>query len=228
VSDAQLEKCYKNASGPPLCPRCGERRLHKNDAGRLECSLCKFEQDAPAADDPASSAPAAPDDSSDDQARAVADAPSGPAIGAEPAIECASEAWTKIESAFRAEFHEPDMGAVRAVYAAVAAHFLPGPTVWVFDIAPPSSGKTEKLMPLAPAVGAHIISSVTPQTFLSGKVAGDGSLLTKIGKAGIIVCKDFSQVLSMPRKTKGPILADFRDIYDGYVRKEFGASWVGF
>jgi hypothetical protein len=135
-----------------------------------------------------------------------------------------NDAWEKIESVFRAEFYEPDMGAVRAVYAAVAAHRLKGPPVWIFDIAPPSSGKTEKLMPLAPAVGAHIISSVTPQTLLSGKVAGDGSLLTKIGSTGIIVCKDFSQVLSMPRKTKGPILADLRDVYDGYIRKEFGTG----
>ncbi len=137
-------------------------------------------------------------------------------------------AWKTIESAFHADFHEPDMGAVRAVYAAAAAHFLPGPPVWIFDIAPPSSGKTEKLMPLAPAAGAHIISSVTPQTLLSGKVAGDGSLLTKIAPPSnpraIIVCKDFSQVLSMPKKTKGPILADFRDMYDGYIAKEFGTG----
>lgn len=142
-----------------------------------------------------------------------------------------SDAWKKIEAAFAAEFHEPDMGAVRAVYSAVAAHYLPGPPVWMFDIAPPSSGKTEKLMPLSSAVGALIISSVTPQTFLSGKIAGDGSLLTKIGKSGVIVIKDFSQVLSMPKKTKGPILADFRDIYDGHIAKEFGTGerkeWCG-
>lgn len=42
--------------------------------------------------------------------------------------------------------------------------------------------------------------------------------------SGIIVGKDFSQVLSMPKKTKGPILADFRDIYDGQIAKEFGTG----
>ena len=146
--------------------------------------------------------------------------------------------WSKTEEVFRAELHQPDMVAVRVVYSAIAAHYLPGAAVWLFDVAPPSSGKTEKLMPLKPAVRAHIISTITPQTFISGwtfRKAGkpdrDASLLTRIGPSGIIICKDFSQVLSMPRKQKAPILADLRDIYDGYISKSFGTgedkSWSG-
>jgi len=147
-------------------------------------------------------------------------------------------AWRKVEEAFRAQLHEPDLTAVRIAYAAIAAHRLPGVPVWLFDVEPPSSGKTVKLMPLKPAVGAHIISTVTPQTFISGWTwrtkkgqTRDASLLHRIGPSGIIVCKDFSQVLSMPRKQKGPILADLRDIYDGHIAKEFGTGehkeWSG-
>jgi hypothetical protein len=149
-----------------------------------------------------------------------------------------STQWSETEEVFRAELHQPDMLAVRIVYSAIGAHYLPGAPVWLFDVAPPSSGKTEKLMPLKPAVGAHIISTITPQTFISGwtwrksgKPDRDASLLTRIGPSGIVICKDFSQVLSMPRKQKGPILADLRDIYDGFISKSFGTgedkSWSG-
>lgn len=147
--------------------------------------------------------------------------------------------WQLVEAAFRRAHHDPDMLAVRALYAAVAAHRLPGPPVWMFAVAPPSSGKTEALMPLR-GVGAHIISSVTPQTFISGwswrksgqQATGgqDASLLNRIG-TGVIVCKDFSQVLAMPKKTKAPVLADLRDIYDGHIAKEYGTGerkeWEG-
>jgi hypothetical protein len=147
------------------------------------------------------------------------------AIVESASAHASSSAWKKIEDVFTAEFHEPDMMAVRAIYSAVAAHFLKGQPVWMFEIAPPSSGKTEKLMPLKPAVGAEIISSVTPQTFISGSIAGPQcSLLTRLGDCPIIVCKDFSQVLSMPKNKKGQILADLRDIYDGHIAKEYGTQ----
>lgn len=146
--------------------------------------------------------------------------------------------WKQTEDVFRAELFQPDMTVVRIVYSAIAAHFLPGPPVWCFDVAPPSSGKTEKLMPLKGAVEAYIISTITPQTFISGwtwrkngKADRDASLLNRIGPTGIIICKDFSQVLSMPHKQKAPILADLRDIYDGYISKSFGTgedkTWSG-
>src|SRR5690349_7662685 len=84
------------------------------------------------------------------------------------AISAPPSAWSNIERVFGSELYRPDMIAVRIVYSAIAAHYLPGAPVWIFDVAPPSSGKTEKLMPLKPAVGAHIILTVTPQTFISG------------------------------------------------------------
>jgi len=162
-----------------------------------------------------------------------------PATPTETAAFGQATPWQRVEDAFRAAHHDPDLTAVRAIYAAAAAHRLPGATVWMFAVAPPSSGKTEALMPLQ-RVGAHIISGVTPQTFVSGwtirkkgqsaEQGRDASLLNRI-KNGIIVCKDFSQVLSMPLKTKGPILADLRDIYDGYIAKEYGTGerkeWTG-
>jgi hypothetical protein len=132
--------------------------------------------------------------------------------------------------AFSHHQHEPDIDAMRVVYSAVAAQFFPGGKVWVFDVAPPSSGKTEKLVPLEQAVGAHIISNVTPRTFLSGYAKCDNSLLNKI-KNGVLVWKDFSQLLALPKNDKACVLADLRDIYDGLIQKSYGTGetkrWAG-
>jgi hypothetical protein len=134
--------------------------------------------------------------------------------------------WDAAVEAFHQLHHAPDIMAIEATYAAVAAHRLPGQPVWIFVVAPPSSGKTEILMPLLEA-HATIISNVTPKTFISGwtdeRTGQDGSLLSRIGNR-VIVCKDFSQVLSMPRPQRGPVLADLRDIYDGYIAKEYGTG----
>src|SRR5262249_12275188 len=54
--DVWIERCYDAASEPPFCPDCGERRLEQNDASRLECPLCKFDQpDLTATDLPSNS-----------------------------------------------------------------------------------------------------------------------------------------------------------------------------
>lgn len=146
--------------------------------------------------------------------------------------------WRNVENCFRKHFHKPDLKAIRAVYSAVAAHFLPGKPVWMFAVCVGGGGKTESLMPLR-AIGAHFISHFTPKTLISGFTwrnkneddpGRDGSLLNHI-KDGILVCKDFTQVLSMPMKERGPVLADLRDVYDGYIEKAFGTGerkrWEG-
>jgi hypothetical protein len=78
----------------------------------------------------------------------------------------------------------------------------------------------------------HFIDSLTPNTFISGKLE-DGprdasrppaSLLHRIGKTGMIVYPDFSTVLGMKQDDKAKILADMRRIYDGKLSKEFGTA----
>jgi hypothetical protein len=134
--------------------------------------------------------------------------------------------WQNLVESVRQLHYEPDIQALEAMYAAAAAHHLPGQPVWAFCVAPSSSGKTELLMPLEEAE-AILISTVTPRTFISGwteeRTNLDGSLLSRI-RNGIIVCKDFSQMLSMPHRQRGPVLADLRDIYDGHIAKEFGTG----
>ncbi len=143
----------------------------------------------------------------------------------------AIQAGRHSESVLKAHFHEPDVEAARALYAAVAAHQLSGQPVWVMLVAPPGSLKTELLEALYGIPRVHLIDSMTPKTFISGQIKEPGikqtkspSLLHRIGNSGIIAFPDFSTVLSMKAEAKAALLADMRRIYDGHFRKEYGTT----
>lgn len=132
--------------------------------------------------------------------------------------------------------YAPDLQALRAVHAAIAAHGLrQGPPVWPMIVAPPGSAKTTALEPLEGLVLAgstcvYPIDRLTPATFLSGQIQREGeagrrpSLLHRIGPSGIITFPDFSTILSLKPDDKAAILADLRRIYDGHLTKEVGTS----
>jgi hypothetical protein len=141
--------------------------------------------------------------------------------------------WEAVVRVLKTHYHEPDIEAARVLYAAVAAHYLPGPPVWPMAVAPPSSMKSELLSALEGLPHVYAIDSVTPKTFISGQIRNDGvpkqddrasSLLHRIGDSGIMLCSDFSTVLSIKSDDRNVIFADLRRIYDGALRKEFGTS----
>jgi len=142
-----------------------------------------------------------------------------------------NSAWEKVEAVLKKHYHNPDIEAARAVYSAVAAHWLKGQPVWSMLVAPPGSMKTELVGAIDGLPGVHLIDQVTPSTFISGQVEEPGkirtkpaSLLHRIGDDGIIVCADFSTVLEMRPDRRGQVLAEMRRIYDGHFRKEFGTA----
>ena len=135
--------------------------------------------------------------------------------------------WDALQAVLLAHYHEPDLEAARTLFAAVAAHRLPGQPVWLMLVAPPGSMKTELLEALGGLPSVHLIDRLTPNSFLSGQVArsrAPASLLHRIGPDGILVCPDFSTVLAMHRDHRGAVLADMRRIYDGHLRREVG-TW---
>ena len=95
------------------------------------------------------------------------------------------------------------------------------------------AGKTAILRSLDAAPDVHTLSSLTPQTFLSGFNQPGGrnaSLLPSLdGKT--LVMKDFGTVLQAYREAKGQILSQLREIYDGAFSKSFGTGqridWKG-
>ena len=136
-----------------------------------------------------------------------------------------------VEPIVRTHFFRPDLTAMRAVYAAIAAHDLnTGPPVWPMLVTPPGSAKTTTFEPLEVLPNVTAIDRLTPNTFLSGQITQGPrrrrppSLLHRIGESGVLLFPDFSTVLSMKPDNRASVLSDLRRIYDGHLHKETGTD----
>jgi FaeA-like protein len=123
-----------------------------------------------------------------------------------------------------------DATPIYALLGAVAANYLPGDPVWLGIIAPPSSAKTEILNSISRLPNVHAVATVTEGGLLSGVPKKDrdsgskGGLLREIGEFGIIACKDFGSVMSMPNETRARVLAALRELYDGAWSRHIGSD----
>lgn len=142
--------------------------------------------------------------------------------------------WEEVEKSFTDLLHLDDLSAIRVTVAAMVANrFDNADPVWLLIVAPSASAKTEFVNCLAKVPGTHLLSSVTPNTFLSGWSTGkrDPSLLLRLGNRFVILQKDFTTVLSLRQESRGEILAQLREIYDGVFVREFGTGqtkrWEG-
>lgn len=83
-------------------------------------------------------------------------------------------------------------------------------------------------MRLLPQV--RIVSSMTEAALLSGTASKErskdakGGLLREIGKFGILICKDFTSILSMRYEQRTVLLGHLRDIYDGHMDRKVGTD----
>lgn len=132
-----------------------------------------------------------------------------------------------------------DMNIIDVALASIIATRLKlGDPVWLVIIGPSSGGKSQILRPLAltDTKFLHRIDDLTENTFLSGMKLGgdkDASLLTRIGKQGMIVMSDLTVLFSKAKETRATILSQFRMIYDGEMVKFSGTSdkpitWKGY
>ena len=94
--------------------------------------------------------------------------------------------WENLASVLSKHHHKPDLEAVRAVYAACAAHRLNGSPVWTMNVAPPGSMKTELIEALDGLPGVHLIDQITANTFISGQIDDPNLLITNRRKEEII------------------------------------------
>ncbi len=124
-----------------------------------------------------------------------------------------------------------DTETVDILLASVIAHGMQSDPLWMFLVAPPASAKTEFVRALSHLEHCYLMSSLTATTFLSGQVGKkDASLLPSL-TGQIMVFKDFTTVLSMYHLARAEIFAQLREIYDGYMQKNFGTGarkqWSG-
>jgi hypothetical protein len=148
--------------------------------------------------------------------------------GSTPAAEpCTLE---QAHVVFQRWLYLPDPLIVTAALGAAAANILPGDPVWVLLVGPPGCGKTETLAPLTHLPYVYEAATVTPAALLSGTPPKEkaknatGGLLRQIGGFGILLCKDFTSVLSMYRDARAEALAALREIHDGSWARPMGTA----
>ena len=137
----------------------------------------------------------------------------------------------ELVAVFRRHLYLPDPGPLIIVMGAVVANRLAGDPVWLFLVGPSSIGKTEILSSLGELPDAYPVSTITEAGLLSGSTSrhegATGGLLAEMGKAGgqgIIVCKDFTSILSKPPQSRAELLAALREIYDGAWIRRLGVN----
>jgi DNA-binding MarR family transcriptional regulator len=128
----------------------------------------------------------------------------------------------------------PDHGAVYVALAGVVANYATGDPVWPLLVGPSGCGKSEIVTSTTSAPAVWSLSSLTPQTLLSGyERKGDkpASLLLQIGEFGVLAFKDLTTVLTMHREARGQIIGQLREVADGKTEKSFGTGlrieWAG-
>ncbi len=131
----------------------------------------------------------------------------------------------------------PDTGPVKIALASIVANYAPGDVVWPLLVGPPGCGKSEIVTALRDAPCVWPLSSLTPQTLLSGyerkgKDKGlPASMLLQIGPFGILAFKDLTTVLTMHREARAQIIGQLREVADGSTEKSFGnglrLEWKG-
>lgn len=121
-----------------------------------------------------------------------------------------------------------------ALVAAILIHSkLKSPPIWLYLIGPSSGGKSTIMEAFAQVPFATQVSDLTVNTFLSGFSSSkkEASLLKRLGDNFTILMKDFTTILNKPEESQAAIIAQMREIYDGFITKETGTgvtlAWGG-
>jgi hypothetical protein len=148
-------------------------------------------------------------------------------------VQASDGTLAEVHSAFDDLLLMPDHGAINVALAGVVSNYSIGDPVWPLLVGPPGCGKSEIVSALVGARDVWPLSSLTPQTLLSGFERKDkpASLLRQIGEFGILAFKDLTTVLTMHREARNAIIGQLREVADGRTEKSFGnglrISWEG-
>ena len=99
--------------------------------------------------------------------------------------------------------------------------------LWMVILAPSSTGKTEIINSVSELADTYALSSLTPQTFISGMKDKEMSLIYKLNGKTLLL-KDLTTVLNMRSDDKAAIFSQLREIADGKLSKAFGAVQTKF
>src|SRR3990167_5877533 len=111
---------------------------------------------------------------------------------------------------------------IRLICAVVLTNSFSDKGIWMMLIAPSGGGKSALLSGLSFLEEIYEISSLTPQTLLSGMPGrSEASLLPRIsGK--VMIFKDWTTIMSLHKDAQMEIISQLREIWDGKLVKVFG------
>ena len=130
----------------------------------------------------------------------------------------------QLQKEYHELFYVEDKALFPLLIAITIGAKLNAPPVWIYIIGPSSGGKSTVMSVLNKVPFITALSDLTTNTFLSGaKATGkETSLLKKLGNNFVITMKDFTTMISKDDASKGPIIAQMREIYDGHIVKATG------
>jgi hypothetical protein len=111
---------------------------------------------------------------------------------------------------------------ITAPFAGVIANFCEGSPDIIGIIGPSGSTKTEFIRSLGETQNEYVypVSTITEHTLVSGHK--DSRDLVPQLKGRILAIKDLTSILARKEDVRAAIFADFRELTDEYIRKEFG------
>ncbi len=117
-------------------------------------------------------------------------------------------------------FRTEDLAPLDAVLATVLTSTWEGDPLWLYVVGPPSSGKTEILRCFDGLPSTYFLSSLTPNSLISGLKDGK-HLLPELNQKTLVI-KDFTMTLESDRFARDALFGALRDAYDGSFSKAFG------
>ncbi len=136
--------------------------------------------------------------------------------------------------AYQDVFYIEDTSIIPLLCSVVLSNYMQGDPIWLMVIGGSSSGKTELINALSDVKTCKQLTSITPNTLLSGMRPIKGqetSLLLQWGARFTILFKDFASILSMQKDDLTQIMAQFLQLFDGELTKQTGngakLTWRG-
>lgn len=131
---------------------------------------------------------------------------------------------SELEKAYHNLFYVEDKALFALLLSIVVGSKMSTPTTWIYIVGPSSGGKGTVLSVLNKIKFIEQVSDLTPNTLLSGMtIAGkETSLLNKLGNNFCVTMKDYTTLISKDETAQGQIMAQMREVYDGYYTKMTG------
>jgi len=111
------------------------------------------------------------------------------------------------------------------ILACALDRLIPGDPCWIFVVAPPSNTKSEILRALRDGDMFYQLSTLTPNSFISGYIKPDKNKVEDLGtqlNGKVLVMKDFTSILSMGKDKRDEIIGQLREAYDGFISRKLG------